>query len=76
LAAGMLLAGYRGVIATMWTIGDTDAPRIADGVYSHILKAGKPDYTQAAFALHQAVQRLRLQGASFLSWVPYIHIGF
>ncbi|KDQ58317.1 hypothetical protein JAAARDRAFT_192906 [Jaapia argillacea MUCL 33604] len=76
LAAGMLLAGYRGVIATMWSIGDVDASRIADGVYSHILMGGKPEYTQAALALHQAVQRLRLQGASFLSWVPYIHVGF
>ncbi|KDQ52075.1 hypothetical protein JAAARDRAFT_198503 [Jaapia argillacea MUCL 33604] len=76
LAAGMLLAGYRGVIATMWTIGDRDAPLIADDVYSHILMGGKPDYTQAALALHQAVRRLRSQGASFLSWVPYIHIGF
>ncbi|KDQ49336.1 hypothetical protein JAAARDRAFT_200967 [Jaapia argillacea MUCL 33604] len=76
LAAGMLLAGYRGVIATMWTIGDRDAPHIADDVYSRILMGGKPDYTQAALALHQAVQQLRLKGASFLSWVPYIHIGF
>ncbi|KDQ54437.1 hypothetical protein JAAARDRAFT_112935, partial [Jaapia argillacea MUCL 33604] len=75
LAAGMLLAGYRGVVATMWSIGGMDAPRIADDFYAHVLGGEKPDHTQAAFGLHQAVQRLRSGGASFLSWVLYIHIG-
>ncbi|KDQ52117.1 hypothetical protein JAAARDRAFT_198536 [Jaapia argillacea MUCL 33604] len=74
LAAGMLLAGYRGVVATMWSIGDKEAPRIADNFYAHVLGGEKPDHTQAAFGLHQAVQQLRSDGASFLSWVPYIHI--
>ncbi|KDQ49329.1 hypothetical protein JAAARDRAFT_200961 [Jaapia argillacea MUCL 33604] len=75
LAAGMLLAGYCGVVATMWSIGDNDAPRVADRFYAHVLGGDKPDHTQAAFGLHQAVQQLRSGGASFLSWVPYIHIG-
>ncbi|KDQ49312.1 hypothetical protein JAAARDRAFT_200953 [Jaapia argillacea MUCL 33604] len=75
LAAGMLLAGYRGVVATMWSIGDNDAPRVADSFYAHVLGGEKLDHTQAAFGLHQAVQRLRSGGASFLSWVPFIHIG-
>jgi hypothetical protein len=37
LAAGMLLAGYHSVIATMWSISDNDAPFIADAVYSYLL---------------------------------------
>jgi CHAT domain-containing protein len=76
LAAGMLLAGYRGVIATMWSIMDRDAPQVAGDVYAHLFK-GHPDHTQAAHALHYAVQRLRedAEGRSFLSWVPFIHIG-
>ncbi|KAJ7939051.1 CHAT domain-containing protein [Mycena leptocephala] len=37
LAAGMLLAGYRGVIGTMWSIMDNDAPQVAGDVYAHLL---------------------------------------
>ncbi|KAJ7469252.1 TPR-like protein [Mycena latifolia] len=78
LAAGMLLAGYRGVIGTMWSIGDNDAPQVAGDVYAHLLEASPPDSTRAAEALHLAVRKLREQpGAkkSFLHWVPFIHFG-
>ncbi|KAJ7090662.1 CHAT domain-containing protein [Mycena epipterygia] len=78
LAAGMLLAGYRGVIGTMWSIMDNDAPQVAGDVYAHLLEASPPDQTRAAEALHLAVQKLREQpGAkkSFLHWVPFIHFG-
>ncbi|KAK0187354.1 CHAT domain-containing protein [Armillaria mellea] len=34
LAAGMLMAGYQSVIATLWSIRDVDVPLIADEVYS------------------------------------------
>lgn len=36
LAAGMLVAGYRTVLATMWSIADDDAPLIAEKVYEHL----------------------------------------
>ena len=76
LAAGMLLAGYRGVIATMWSIMDNDAPRVAEDVYKCLFQDGKvPDSGQAAEALHHAIERLRESGAPFLSWVPFIHVG-
>jgi CHAT domain-containing protein len=75
LAAGMFLAGYRGVIATMWSIKDRDAPQIAEDVYTRILRGGKPNRKEAAYALHDAVKRLRDSGATFMSWVPFIHIG-
>ncbi|KAJ7458810.1 TPR-like protein [Mycena galericulata] len=78
LAAGMLLAGYRGVIGTMWSIMDNDAPQVAGDVYAHLLEASPPDPTRAAEALHLAVRKLREQpGAkkSFLHWVPFIHFG-
>ncbi|KAJ6599558.1 TPR-like protein [Mycena sp. CBHHK59/15] len=78
LAAGMLLAGYRGVIATMWTIMDNDAPQVASDVYEHLVKTSPPDSTQAAEALHLTVQKLR-EGSStkksFFHWVPFIHVG-
>jgi CHAT domain-containing protein len=75
LAAGMLLSGCRGVIATTWSIRDDDAPKIAEDVYSRIFKDGKPNRKEAAYALHEAVKRLRESGAQCTSWVPFIHIG-
>jgi len=76
LSAGMMLAGYRGVIATMWSIMDSDAPRVADAVYAGLFNESQPDPTKAAHALHVAVKKLREDSKkSFLSWVPFIHIG-
>jgi CHAT domain-containing protein len=80
LAAGMLAAGYRSVIATMWSIMDDHAPLVVPEVYSHLICSTEPDSTRAAHALHHAVKQLReqLEGdgkSSFLSWVPFIHVG-
>ncbi|KAJ7189599.1 TPR-like protein [Mycena pura] len=78
LAAGMLLAGYRGVIATMWSIMDNDAPQVANDVYEHIFKTSPADPTHAAEALHHAVRKLREASngrKSFFHWVPFIHVG-
>jgi CHAT domain-containing protein len=78
LAAGMMLAGYRSVIATMWSIMDDDAPNVAADVYGHLLKTSPPDSTRAAEALHLGVRKLQ-HGAggkkSFFNWVPFIHVG-
>jgi len=75
LAAGMFMAGYRSVIATMWSIKDKDAPQVAEDVYQRILQNGRPNRKDAAYALHDAVKRLRESGAGFMAWVPFIHLG-
>lgn len=77
LAAGMLMAGYRTVIATMWSISNEDAPLIAEKVYKHLMEGGKPDSRRAAVAVHKAAECLRAKvGAeAFEKWAPYIHIG-
>jgi CHAT domain-containing protein len=78
LTAGMLLAGYRGVIGTMWSIRDDDAPQVADAIYAHLFKEPHPDPAQAAFALHEAIIKLCNNSGgkkSLFSWVPYIHVG-
>jgi CHAT domain-containing protein len=80
LAAGMLAAGYRSVIATMWSIMDDDAPLVAEEVYSRLVRGPEPNSAQAAHALHHAVRRLREQleesgKPSFLFWIPFIHVG-
>ncbi|KAI9464725.1 hypothetical protein HD554DRAFT_2121185 [Boletus coccyginus] len=72
----MLLAGYSGVIATMWSILDNDAPRVTEDVYKRLFSRDRvPDSREAAEALHHAIERLRDSGVSFLSWVPFIHVG-
>jgi len=78
LAAGMLSAGYRGVLATMWSISDVQTPQVASDVYAYLLKDsdGKFDSAGAAEALHYAVKNLQEKaGVSFLVWVPFIHMG-
>ncbi|KAK0502223.1 CHAT domain-containing protein [Armillaria luteobubalina] len=79
LAAGMLMAGYQSVIATLWSIRDVDAPLVAEEVYSRLFEDGEPDSEKAAIALHHAVQSLRKrvedESDSFVRWVPFIHVG-
>ena len=77
IAAGMLFAGYGGVVGTMWSISDKLAPEVARDVYKQLFRNGtRPDYREAARALHGAVGRLRDSGrASFVTWLPFIHVG-
>lgn len=85
LAAGMLAAGYRSVVATMWSISDKHAPQIAETFYENLLSnnstggSAKLDGTGAARALHIAMQRMREElgdsTEALLSRIPYIHVG-
>ncbi|QRW18633.1 CHAT domain protein [Rhizoctonia solani] len=77
LASGMLMAGYRSVMATMWSVMDEDAPVVADMVYSQLMKDGKIGSGEAGRALHAAVTKLRekVGERNIARWVPYIHIG-
>ncbi|KAF8127387.1 CHAT domain-containing protein, partial [Boletus edulis] len=75
IAAGMLFAGYAGVIGTMWSISDKLAPIVARDVYEHLFRNGtRPDYREAAWALHEAIGRQRDGEVSFNEWVPFIHV--
>ncbi|TEB18818.1 hypothetical protein FA13DRAFT_1719468 [Coprinellus micaceus] len=84
LAAGMLAAGYRSVVATMWSIRDTHAPGLAESFYAYLLRKSADngrviDGSLAAFALHHAarelMEKLDDSNESFMSWVPYVHWG-
>ena len=80
LSAGMLVSGYKGVIATMWSVIDSVAPRIVKDVYQH-LKESNMDPREAARALDLAIQNERNRDNTrtdndwFTSWVPFIHLG-
>jgi CHAT domain-containing protein len=77
IAGGMLLAGYRGVVATMWSIQDDLAPEVTDEFYKHVMKDGeRPDSRKAAEALHMSVQKLReKEGVKLTDWIPFVHLG-
>ncbi|CAE7074080.1 unnamed protein product [Rhizoctonia solani] len=78
LASGMLMAGYSSVIATMWSVGDDDAPYVADKVYGRLMaEGGLIGNGEAGKALHHAVAGLRerVGEKEFGRWVPFIHIG-
>ncbi|THH11187.1 hypothetical protein EW146_g8131 [Bondarzewia mesenterica] len=81
LAATLLFSGFRGTVATMWSIYDEDGPKIVDCFYEHLfqdetgVRVSFPDTTRAARALHAAVAKLRKEGKPFARWVPFVHFG-
>jgi len=76
LSAAFQVAGFRHVIATLWTIIDDRSMAIADEVYAALTAEGAPDAAEAARALHGAVARLRARYPHApLLWAPYIHSG-
>ncbi|KAJ7204141.1 CHAT domain-containing protein [Mycena pura] len=78
LAATLLFAGFRGVVATTWTMQDADGPKVANWFYDRIFRHAPalPDLTKAAEALHFAIGELRKEpGISFKRWVPFVHYG-
>jgi CHAT domain-containing protein len=77
LAAAMLFAGFKSVIATLWSMGDVDGPEIAKTVYEEMFK-GDSEYLDPEvipYALDAAVQKLREMDPNPSRWAPYIHIG-
>ncbi|PVF92650.1 hypothetical protein CPB86DRAFT_165945 [Serendipita vermifera] len=77
IAGGMLLAGYRGVVATMWSIRDELAPMVTNEFYGHVMVADeRPDHRKAAEALHMSVKKLReTPGIQLTDWIPFVHLG-
>jgi CHAT domain-containing protein len=79
LAAGMLLAGYRSVIATTKSVDDKCAADVAAETYRLLFENYGADSTRAAEALHfaiRSVQRADEQaGRISFYWVPFIHMG-
>ena len=61
------------------SICDDDGPEIADEFYGHLFREDSSfvDTTEAARALHLAVNKLRIKfdNGSFARWVPFVHYG-
>ncbi|KAL0564265.1 hypothetical protein V5O48_017785, partial [Marasmius crinis-equi] len=77
LAAGMLVVGFRSVVATMWSVRDSDAPIVAEAFYQKLFSGGKANTGTSGIALHHATIALRerIGVEDFMSWVPFVHFG-
>lgn len=83
LSAGMLAAGYRGVVGTMWSISDIHGPEFATEFYQYLFRENGLeglDSSQAAYALDHATRKVRESlgedDIALLTWVPYVHFGY
>ncbi|EIN06799.1 hypothetical protein PUNSTDRAFT_136629 [Punctularia strigosozonata HHB-11173 SS5] len=77
LAAALLFAGFKSVIATLWSMEDADGPMVAAAVYEDIF-SGDSEYIDPdviPYALDAAVRRLRADHPEPSRWAPYIHLG-
>ena len=76
LAAALQLAGYRHVIATLWTVGDRTAVDVATSVYTALIHGAGLDLADTAHVLHRTVRALRdADPRDPTRWAPYIHSG-
>ncbi|KAJ3563609.1 hypothetical protein NP233_g8829 [Leucocoprinus birnbaumii] len=75
LTGGFVAAGFKGVIGTLWSINDDDAPQVVKDVYGVMKTEGGLDITMAADGLDWAVKRMRKAGVPPHRWVPFIHVG-
>jgi CHAT domain-containing protein len=76
LAAGIQFSGFLSVIATLWTIQDKDAPKVAYETYSYLLHNGIDghDLSDAAKALNCAVLALQDDPEVTIDrWAPFVH---
>ena len=79
LAGGMHFAGFKSVVGTLWKMADDDAPMLAEGFYGALSREsgnGRPfDCKKTAQALHEAVQKLRVEKVPLFRWVNLVHYG-
>ncbi|MET8592945.1 CHAT domain-containing protein [Streptomyces sp. NPDC005078] len=76
ISAALQFAGYRHVVATMWTVLGRYAGFVADHLYNSLAIKGELASEECALALHYAVRELRAQpGMELAIWTPFIHTG-
>jgi len=75
LAAGLQIAGFQGVLGTVWGMADRDGPALTEMFYERLLRDGRPlDPRNAAEALHHCIKQL--QGRIPLCrWGAFVHFG-
>lgn len=85
LACAMQVAGFAGVVGSLWDVGQQTAFSVVQDFYKHLTQDGARELNpkQAARALHLAVLRLAqstcipandMKGNPVL-WAPFVHFG-
>ncbi|MFC9975323.1 CHAT domain-containing protein [Spirillospora sp. NPDC127200] len=75
-AAAFHHAGYRHVVATLWSLRDRTAAEVADRFYQGLAGEDGPDADRSATALHDAVRELAERHTDDpLRWATFLHIG-
>jgi CHAT domain-containing protein len=76
LASALQYAGYRHVVATLWSVYDSAAAEVAEFVYDRLARDGLLEPADTAAALHEAIWSLRRRFADRPSvWMPFTHLG-
>lgn len=76
LAAGMLIAGYRSVVGTVWSVEDRDAPIFAQKLYSYLMDEGgetaSSRLTPSTMQSRCCARRLEMKTlfVGYLSFIP------
>ncbi|KZT57110.1 hypothetical protein CALCODRAFT_293869 [Calocera cornea HHB12733] len=75
LAAGMQIAGFQGVLGTVWGMADRDGPALTKMFYDRLLSDGRPlDTRNAAEALHHCIKQLQAH-IPLCRWGAFVHFG-
>ncbi|KAG8876821.1 hypothetical protein FRB98_007015 [Tulasnella sp. 332] len=77
LTAGMMFAGFRSVVGTMWAMADEDGPVIAQEFYKYMFRHGleAANCRDAAKALDRGVRKLRKLSVPLERWINFVHYG-
>jgi CHAT domain-containing protein len=76
VAAALQFAGFRHVVATLWSVYDAAAAEVAERFYADLTTEGELIPTRSAYALHLAVRGQRdLHRTRPSWWTPFIHLG-
>jgi tetratricopeptide (TPR) repeat protein len=76
LANAIHYAGYRHVVATLFSASDLAVTEVTRMLYDDLATSGRLSPAKSAEALHSAVRRLRDSERNSPSWwTPFIHIG-
>lgn len=85
LSSAMQVAGFNGVVGSLWDVGQDVAYAVVQDFYKHLAEDGVMGFNakRAARALHMAVLKLRqkqcvpandMKGNPVL-WAPFVHFG-
>lgn len=76
MASALQYAGWRHVIGTLWPVGADTAARLCTRLYGDLTGAGGFDPEATAYALHDAVRKLRADDPQQpVRWAAFTHSG-